>query len=203
MSPTVRQPTQRRARETRGKLLEAAARLFGDLGFERATTHAIAEAAGVSVGSLYAYFEDKEALLLELFDQHAAQLFAIVQEPFREATAATFDPRAAIRHAVDTSVRCLQHDPRLHRVFVAMERHPLLLERWRRWELKGLEALRALLDIPAEGTLRIADKESAAFIVYHAVMIACGRCMLHGEGPGEEALINGLTDMVTRFLLKE
>ncbi len=58
-----KQPKQGRSRRTVGRILDAAARVFAEAGYEDATTNRIAEQAGVSVGSLYQFFPNKAALL--------------------------------------------------------------------------------------------------------------------------------------------
>jgi len=58
-----RLPLQRRSRETVAAILEAAAKVFGERGYWEATTNHIADVAGVSVGSLYEYFPNKDALI--------------------------------------------------------------------------------------------------------------------------------------------
>lgn len=65
-----RRPVQDRSRETVGYVLEAAAQLFGELGYEQATTNHVARKAGVSIGSVYQYFPNKQALLLALAERH-------------------------------------------------------------------------------------------------------------------------------------
>jgi len=202
MTTAVRQPVQQRAKETRQRILSGAAKVIGAAGYDGATTHAIAEAAGVSVGSLYAYFKDKEAVIAELFDGHAVELIEIVTAPFTYLDAEDFDAQAAIRQAIDAAVRCHEHDPPLHRAFAAMEHHPALEDRWKAWEAKGLLALGGLLGMVSEG-LRVTDVDTAAFVIYHAVMGSCHRCMLYGEGPQQSALIAELADMLTRYLLAD
>lgn len=66
-----RQPRQARSLDTVEVLLEAAARVFRRQGW-RATTNRIAAEAGVSVGSLYEYFPNKQALLAALAERHLA-----------------------------------------------------------------------------------------------------------------------------------
>lgn len=61
-----KQPLQARSRETYAAILEATARILEAEGLEAANTNAIAERAGVSVGSLYQYFPDKAAIFVEL-----------------------------------------------------------------------------------------------------------------------------------------
>src|SRR5271163_3338078 len=55
-------PVQARSRERVERILDAAAVVFADAGYEAATTEAIAERAGTSIGSLYQFFPNKRAL---------------------------------------------------------------------------------------------------------------------------------------------
>lgn len=62
-------PRQARASETVAAILEAAAQILEAGGLAAFTTNAVAERAGVSIGTLYQYFVDKNALLLALARQ--------------------------------------------------------------------------------------------------------------------------------------
>jgi AcrR family transcriptional regulator len=70
-----RKPTQERSREMVEWILEAAMRLFSEQGYKATTTNKIAELAGVSVGSLYHYFPNKESILLELGIRHRKKIY--------------------------------------------------------------------------------------------------------------------------------
>jgi len=52
----------------REQILRAATRVFAEKGFRRATTREVAREAGVSEGTIYNYFEDKDALLMTIMD---------------------------------------------------------------------------------------------------------------------------------------
>ena len=58
-----------KAEQTRGTIVAAALRLFGDRGYGRTTMRAIAAEAGVSVGNAYYYFGSKEHLVQAFYDQ--------------------------------------------------------------------------------------------------------------------------------------
>ncbi|RST07045.1 TetR/AcrR family transcriptional regulator [Streptomyces sp. WAC07149] len=67
------------------QILDASAAVFARAGYEKATTIAIAAEAGISPGSLYQFFSNKEAVARALADRFVAQLRAAHQEAFDEA----------------------------------------------------------------------------------------------------------------------
>lgn len=67
--PFRRRPVQERSRQTVERILAAAAQVFGERGYAATTNH-VADAAGLSIGSLYQYFPDKDALLVALHERH-------------------------------------------------------------------------------------------------------------------------------------
>lgn len=75
---TRRIPRQARAAETVAAILEAAAQILEAGGLAAFTTNAVAERAGVSIGTLYQYFVDKNALLLALARQEMGTALAEV-----------------------------------------------------------------------------------------------------------------------------
>jgi len=69
-----RQPTQSRAQETVKSILDAVVQLLKRGGAMAITTNRIAETAGVSIGSVYQYFPDKQAIFIALHEQHIHQV---------------------------------------------------------------------------------------------------------------------------------
>jgi len=61
-----RRPSQERSRDRVERILDATAKLLGDTPVDKITTAAIAETAGVPIGSVYQYFPNKLAVLAEL-----------------------------------------------------------------------------------------------------------------------------------------
>lgn len=65
-------PAQARSRATVEAIIQAATYILTKVGWEGLTTNAIAERAGVNIGSLYQFFPNKEAVIAELQRRHVA-----------------------------------------------------------------------------------------------------------------------------------
>lgn len=79
-SPLRRAPVQARAKERIERVLDAAESVFVEVGFEAATTNLIAARAGTSIGSVYEFFEDKQAVARQLADRYLIELTALYDE---------------------------------------------------------------------------------------------------------------------------
>lgn len=66
--------------ESRKKILRAAAKLFLRHGFEKTTVQDIVKAAGTSIGNVYFYFANKEALIAELLEEAATSAWRWTDE---------------------------------------------------------------------------------------------------------------------------
>lgn len=72
--PRWRIPKQARSRDRFDRILDAAAKLFADRGFDSVTADEIAAQADTSVGGLYRFFPDKLAVFEALVDRYQNQL---------------------------------------------------------------------------------------------------------------------------------
>ena len=77
---TRRKPKQQRSRQTVDDVLEAVQLVVKRHGTQAITTNRIAEAAGVSVGSLYQYFPDKRAIVTALHDRHVDDVRQVIEQ---------------------------------------------------------------------------------------------------------------------------
>ena len=96
-------PRQARASETVALVLEAAAQILEQGGLAAFTTNTVAERAGVSIGTLYQYFADKNAVLLALAQQEMKRALADV------AQALQGDGDGTMENRVHAMVRAMVH----------------------------------------------------------------------------------------------
>ena len=65
-TPLRKKPKQKRSKLMVDNILEASIRVLKQHPYQQFTTNRVAEAAGISIGSLYQYFPNKQSMLLEL-----------------------------------------------------------------------------------------------------------------------------------------
>jgi AcrR family transcriptional regulator len=125
-------PRQPRAHETRARILDAARTVFARHGYSAGTTNRIADEAGLSVGSLYQYFPNKDAILVELVNAHIDDGTHEVLAALQQAENERADLAGSMRVIVSALVRLHARDRRLHQVlFEESPRPPSLLRRLR------------------------------------------------------------------------
>lgn len=97
-----KKPAQRRSRRTVTNPLLSAARVLEEWGSAAFTTNAVAERAGISVGSLYPYFPSKEALSAALIEEAQAERIAGLAEQIELALKLPLEPgvRLLVRGAI-------------------------------------------------------------------------------------------------------
>jgi AcrR family transcriptional regulator len=109
-----KQPRQARSRATIEAILQAAAHILGERGWEGLTTNTVAELAGVSIGSLYQYFPHKLALVEAVRRRHFDDVLAILRAAADEQL-----PRARrIEALVDGMIGVHSRYPAAHRVLL-------------------------------------------------------------------------------------
>lgn len=79
-----KRPTQRRSQATVSAMLEASIQVLVAVGYHRLTTTRVAERAGVSVGTLYQYFPNKQALMVATAGRHLDAVVAAVAQSCAE-----------------------------------------------------------------------------------------------------------------------
>jgi AcrR family transcriptional regulator len=115
--PLRRLPRQRRAHDTVEAVLDAVSRVLEREGAARLTTNRIAEAAGVSIGSLYQYFADKRAILIALRDRHVAEMAQLVERRLVEHAEAPL--ATLIRGLVEAMIEAHALAPALYQLLLA------------------------------------------------------------------------------------
>jgi AcrR family transcriptional regulator len=128
-----KEPQQARSREMVAKIVGATARLMYTADPNQITTNAIAEQAGVSKGSIYQYFANKEEIVNAAIEQIAAEQAPAIEEMLRQVTMA--EPETAMRASIDILIDVTIANRRLIRYLAERPDHVRTFE-----NISGLNA---------------------------------------------------------------
>jgi AcrR family transcriptional regulator len=163
-----KRPLQRRSQSTVDAILEGAAQVLERDGYAATTTDLIAERAGVSVGTLYQYFPNKDAILLALTERHGRAAEAVLEPLLREVVDETPPLEAWLQRFVRACVGLNGRRPRLHQILFEETPFPsaTLEEMYRNGDLI-LDVLESYL-ARAPG-VTVANRRLAAYLAFRAL----------------------------------
>jgi len=192
-----KQASQERSRATVDALIEATARILVREGFDKASTNRIAEAAGVSIGSLYQYYPSKEALVAAVIERHNRDLMQIVRAALAEVARLPFDQ--AVRRIVAAAVDAHRLDPRLHRVLAEQIPRTGRLATVDGFNREYFTLFKDYLD-RHKARLRAVDLEMAAFVCVTSIEALTHTAVLHHMLSDDRVAI--LVDEATRLVMR-
>ena len=199
-----KEPTQARSRQTVSDILEAGAQVFAERGYAGATTTRVAQRAGVSVGSLYQYFPNKDSLLVALSARHVRRAHDAIERALDRFDFGPAEPLPALAerlHAlVDAMLVSHQDEPVLHRVlFEESPRRPQVDELER--EREAALGARFVALLRAHPEVRVPDLELAATLAAQTMESLCHEYVLH-ERPRvpPERFAAEVTEVLHRYL---
>ena len=182
-------------------VLTAAAQVFEELGYAGGTTNRIAEAAGVSIGTLYQYFPSKEALLVALLERHVEETQRALNEWVGHMVAECHTLHSALGDYVGGMLDMHADRPRLQHILLEETPlpehvHRLLLEA----EQQAARTMAGLLRTYPEA--RRPSLQHAAHLVIHTVEALIHSFAAHpGQGGiGKEDLARELVQMLEAYL---
>lgn len=198
-----RAPMQARGLATFDEILDATASLLDKVGGDKLTTNLIARAAGVNVATLYQYFPNKQAVLLELFKRQSEARVRL-GEKLLAGSGVADDWRKVIGNAIQVIAKARAEMPGAMALRQVMRSSPQLLDHERFFaqhmsavlaaELQAVgvksdraqlvarcavETLTALLDLRSvesrAGDDRVVDEIKALLVGYLAPYFDSGR----------------------------
>lgn len=156
-----RVPQQERGHRRVASLLGAAADVMAEVGYEQTTMCAIAERAGSSIGSLYQFFPNKEAVAEALRASYIGEV---------EALWATLAQRAKDLTAEELVVELVKSEIRFarkHRAFLALLDAPVTVNSWSRRERIAGSIARVLM--ASNPRMSREDAQQAGAVVHQIV----------------------------------
>jgi AcrR family transcriptional regulator len=191
-----RQPIQGRARVTYAAILEAAARVLVEHGYDQASTNRVARVAGVSVGTLYQYFGNKEGVYTALIDQLCDGQLDLLRRMTAEL--ARIPLAAGVHTYVGALVARHAAEGPLHRALSQQAAH-LAVPSLRRVQAESICAVRAYLEAHRAAILP-RDLDLAAYVLVAMVQGIIDGATFVDAPPPWTALAQEIGRVVLRYL---
>jgi AcrR family transcriptional regulator len=190
--------SQDRSKATVDALLAATARILVKEGYDRASTNKVAEAAGVSIGSLYQYFPSKEALVAAVIERHIGEMMDVVRASL--VRVALLPLADAARELVRVMIDAHRIEPKLHRVLVEQIPRVGNLEQIERVDDEAISLVRAYLEAH-EDEIDVPDLDLASFVAVTSVEALTHAAVLRRPALlDDERFRDEVASLVVRYL---
>lgn len=196
-SPRKR-PKQERSQATVEAILMATAHVLTESGYDRFNTNRVAELAGVSIGSLYQYFPNKEALIVALAEQHASKMVALAQHHLEGLGDCSISE--VLSRIIKAAFAAHAVNPRLHRVL--NEQVPRSVATRQTTEVRMEDMLRAFLE-KRRDRVKPENLDLTVFIVGNTIESLTHRAVLDcPELLSDGKLEQEITTLLLSYLVK-
>jgi AcrR family transcriptional regulator len=199
-SKKIRIPQQQRSIETKNRILDAALYLFSEKGFHATNSKEIAAAAGVSIGSFYCYFEEKEPLFLEILRRYSERVINEMIQFFTTRISQETDARKIIPLIINALLAAHNLSPKFHRESIALRyTNPEVQKIFDQEEAQVVNFLTTILQSQA-AHIKVKDFEAAAIVIRHSAEEVIHSIKIFGSPLEEQRIISELNDMISRYL---
>lgn len=194
-----KEPRQSRSRATVNAILDAMIRILDREGPEAASTSRVAEVAGVSVGTLYQYFGNRDAILDALQDRELERASEMVRRVL--AAPGGVPSRDVARRVIEELLALYRAAPGLHRVLAVEGLRVTAPERVQAFDVRMVSMIRSFLALAGVGVRR-KNLDAAAFVVYQSVRATMLAYLLERPpGLDDAALVDEATELVLAYLV--
>jgi AcrR family transcriptional regulator len=193
-------PKQKRAEQTREKIIEAATDLFSKDGFHAVSSKKIAKKANVAIGTFYNHFKDKKSLLFEIRRRHAKAVHEKIGENLaRILNDNLADGRKLVQELVQQTLKMHSFSQDLHRELTALAYTDSDFAEIKRKDEAESTAMIIQVLAPYRASLRIKDLEAAAWVIGQSVEAVIHGIKIFAPPFEEKRLTDALGDMLYRM----
>jgi len=173
-------PVQARSAVTVDAILSATIQVLLAEGQERLTTTRVAYRAGVSVGTLYQYFPNKQALLRAVLERHLDAVVSSLERACREHHGSSLDKMASgvITAFLDAKMKSVRTSAALYAVAADVDGNRISREAGRR----TCEALATML---ASATAELVTEPMRLAELLHGAMTGIARRLIESPTPSK------------------
>jgi len=201
-SSQVREPVQSRSREKKSRIVQCARELINEQGYDAITTNTIAQQAGVSIGTLYAYFSNKKDILMEVVAAFGDDIYNHFQSGINVSAADTLSLEETIDNVLQALWDAHIHEQRLHTELVILSmKDPEVDTAFSANEERLYEKIRELM-IRFNDRIEVGNPTAAMFVLKNTVDGIINRLLECEDRIDIEAVFREMSVMILKYLVK-
>jgi AcrR family transcriptional regulator len=196
----TRNPKQTRSMHTKEKILDAAWELFCEKGYYKTTTNEIAQRAQVSIGSLYSYFIDKDAVFFELLEQYHQKFMVPSNAVLNHPELFQKDCRVWLKDLMEYLIQIHNETKEFNRELnVVSYYHPevaaILAQNKKQSTISTIEGF-----VANNRSESIQNSEAAATVIFDLISATVDRIVFGNNELDDALLLETTIDMICKFL---
>jgi AcrR family transcriptional regulator len=196
----VRQPRQSRSIGRKEKILDTALSLFCEKGYYHTTTNEIAKTAGVSIGTLYSYFENKDTILLEILGRFHERFGEATRQALSDAGLYKTDKKEWFRILITALIgeheRSSKLLKELNAIYYVNPQVAAVLDEQRN---QTRDATLSYI-LQHSDDLKVKDPEAAAIIAFELISAVVDRVAFGNYNISRERIINAGIEAIYKYL---
>lgn len=193
-----KKPVQARSQKVVDDLIEATAQVIAQRGLEQTTTNHIANRAGVSVGSLYQYFADKNELVAAVMLQLSREITAAVDQTLADIM--QDDTASVVRGLLNSALAVMEQKPQLYLELTRSWHSRRGLAGMNKLENHMMEACRRYI-LRHHQRLQVENLPAVLFVAINATLFTVMRHLsLPNPAISRQELVEELSTMIAAYL---
>ncbi len=197
----VRIPKQKRSKELTEHILQTAAELFAEKGYYSVTSHNIADAAEISIGSFYSYFTDKKQVFLAVLSNYMEQVNQVLPNENDVFTMGEMPTREVLKKWISRLLEA-------HRFKAGLDKQITILalddssvaEIMKRQEFNQIRFIEHLLQQYLKGEYSSSKIEAAAYVFNNLVEKNVHDLAYARSFVDEDNVLDALSDMICFYI---
>ena len=194
-----RKPKQLRSIQTKEKILDAALDLFCEKGYFKTTTNEIAQRAGLSIGSLYSYFKDKDTVFREILDKYHEKFDAAKSDLLNDFELMHTDIKQWLRLLINRLIEVHEESRELNRELTVLSFYNEdVAEKIQANRQKTFQS--SIGYFPSQQKyFKVKDLEAAAIVSFDLISATVDRIVFGKNEIDRERLIDAVIDILYKY----
>ena len=197
----VRIPKQKRSKALTEHIIKTAMELFAQKGYYSVTSHNIADAAEISIGSFYSYFSDKKQVLLAVLSKYTEQINQVLPDKDSDITIDEFPTREVLKKWIERVLDAHRIKSGLDKQITILELDdPDIAKIMQKQEIKQIQFIEHLLQHYLKRESLTPDIKAAAYVINNAVEKNIHDIAYSKPSIEEDSILEALSNMISYYI---